>query len=119
MRSNGDEFNSSSLISFLPFFPVLASITPAVFAVAGSFANCNEPLVVVLLSISMSGQGFDTAGSVSNAFDLSPNYTGPINAIAFTISSGAALLAPFIVGILTPHVNILSLHNRFFLCLKS
>lgn len=56
------------------------------------------------MSISISGQGFDAAGSVSNVFDLSPNYTGPINALAFTISSGAALLAPFIAGILTPHV---------------
>lgn len=83
-----------------------ASITPAVFAIAASYSNCNETMAVILLSISISGQGFDTAGSVSNAFDLGPNYIGPINAIAFTISSGASLFAPFVVGILTPHVNL-------------
>lgn len=61
-------------------------------------------MVVLLLSISISGQGFDAAGSVSNSFDLSPNYISSINAVAFTVSSGAALLGPFMVGLLTPHV---------------
>lgn len=82
-----------------------ASITPAAFGIAASHSDCNVKLVVILLSIAISGQGFDAAGSVSNAFDLSPNYIGPINAIAHTISSGASLLAPFMVGLLTPHVN--------------
>ena len=83
-----------------------ASITPAIFGIAASYSDCNETIAVLLLSISISGQGFDAAGSIANAFDLSPNYIGVINSIAFTISSGAGILAPFIVGLLTPHVNI-------------
>lgn len=62
-------------------------------------------IVVILFSIAISGQGFDAAGSVANAFDLAPNYTGPINAFTFTISYGAALIAPLVVGLLTPHVS--------------
>lgn len=58
-------------------------------------------------SIAIAGQGFDTAGLVSNSFDLGPNYIGPLNAIVFTVTSGASLLAPFIVGVLTPQVLIL------------
>lgn len=87
---------------------VLASITPAVFGIAAAYSDCNETMVVLLLSIAISGQGFDAAGSVSNSFDLSPNYISSINAVAFTVSSGAALLAPFMVGLLTPHVNTLT-----------
>lgn len=86
---------------------LLASIIPAIFVVAASYAGCEELLVVILLSIATAGQGFDTAGTVCTSFDLAPNYIGPINAIAFTVSSGASLLAPYVVGILTPNVNIL------------
>lgn len=102
------QFNSDYKIDIL----FSASITPAVFGIAASYSDCNKTMAVILLSIAISGQGFDAAGSVSNSFDLSPNYISAINAIAFTISSGAALLGPFVVGLLTPNVNKLSLRNH-------
>lgn len=109
-----------------------ASIVPAIFVIAASYAGCDELLVVILLSISTAGQGFDTAGTVCTAFDLgkyfdctfsftfftskelirnlfpqflAPNYIGPINAVAFTVSSVASISAPYAVGFLTPHVS--------------
>lgn len=47
-----------------------ASVVPAIFVIAASYAGCDELLVVILLSISTAGQGFDTAGTVCTAFDL-------------------------------------------------
>lgn len=85
---------------------ILASIISSIFAISASYAGCDELLVVTLLTISIAAQGFNTAGTVLNLFDLGPNYVGPLNSIVNTVSSIAALLAPNIVGILTPHVRL-------------
>lgn len=78
---------------------------PAIFVIGASYAGCNEITVVILLSISTAGQGFDSAGTVCTAFDLGPNYIGPVNAVAFTVSSAASIFAPYVVGVLTPNVS--------------
>lgn len=80
---------------------------PAISVLAASFAGCDEVLAVVLLTISISGQGFDAAGIGLNGYDLSPNYVGPLNGFVTTIYTLAALIAPYSMGILTPHVNII------------
>lgn len=84
---------------------ISASVIPSIFAITASYAGCDELLVVTLLTISIAGQGFNSAGTILNLFDLGPNYIGPLNGITNSISSIAALLAPYIVGVLTPHVR--------------
>lgn len=85
---------------------ISASIISSIFAISASYAGCDELLVVTLLTISIAAQGFNTAGTVLNLFDLGPNYIGPLNSIVNSVSSIAALLAPNVVGILTPHVRL-------------
>lgn len=84
---------------------ISASIIPSIFAISASYAGCDELLVVTLLTISIAAQGFNTAGTVLNIFDLGPNYIAPLNSIVNSVSSIAAFLAPNIVGILTPNVR--------------
>lgn len=61
--------------------------------------------MVTLLSIATASQGFNTAGTLCTAFELAPNYIGPINGVSLTVSSVAESVAPYVVGILTPNVN--------------
>lgn len=78
---------------------------PAIFAVAASYGECDTTLVVTLLTIAISCQGFDVAALILNPLDLSPNYVGPLNSIVQSMFSTAALLAPFTVGVLVPNVS--------------
>lgn len=68
--------------------------------------------MVTLLTISISGQGFDAAGIILNGLDIAPNYIGPLNAIVQTMYSAAAIFAPYTIGILTPNVNITNFGNE-------
>lgn len=94
------------LSNFLWFlFFLSASIIPSIFAIAGSYAGCEELLVVTLLTVSIAGQGFNAAGTTLNMFDLAPNYIGVLTGVVNSVSTLASLLAPTVVGFLTPHVR--------------
>lgn len=53
--------------------------------------------------LTVGSMGFNAVGLVLNAMDLSPNYAGALTALTQTIGSVAGLLAPYIVGLLTPN----------------
>lgn len=82
-----------------------ATIPTAIFAILASYGDCNEAFVVTMFSLAISAQGFSSSGMTLIPFDLGPNYSGPLYAVVHTSYSVAALLAPFIVSIFTPHVN--------------
>lgn len=69
------------------------------------YAGCEELLVVTLLTVSIAGQGFNAAGTTLNMFDLAPNYIGVLTGVVNSVSTLASLLAPTVVGFLTPHVR--------------
>lgn len=70
-----------------------------------SYAGCDEILAVVLLTISISAHGFNSAGAAINLFDLSPNYVAPLNAVINSLATVVGITAPYMVGVLTPHVS--------------
>lgn len=86
---------------------ILASTLSSVFLISASYAGCDELLAVTLLTISITSQGFNTAGTILNIFDLAPNYMGPLNGLINIVSSVAALVAPYIVGKLTTNVRLM------------
>lgn len=43
-----------------------------------------------------------------SAYDLAPNYIGPLTATVFIMSAAASILAPYTVGLFAPHVRIRS-----------
>lgn len=66
--------------------------------------------------LTTSVQGFDTAGMNISAFDLAPNYVAPLSAIVHTVHSAASFFAPYIIGVLTPHVrNSIKLNSIMYL----
>lgn len=82
-----------------------ASLIPAVFLIAASYAGCNEILSVTFLTIAVGCHGFNAAGTILNLFDLAPNYVGALCGIGNTVTTTLGILAPYIVGILTPNVS--------------
>lgn len=84
-----------------------ASLVPAVFLIAASYAGCNEILAVTFLTISVGCHGFNAAGTVLNLFDLGPNYIGAMCGIVSTMTTVAGMFAPYIVSLLTPNVSLI------------
>lgn len=82
--------------------------------IAASYAGCEEILAVSLLTISIAGQGFNTGGTILNGFDLGPNYIGPLSGMVAGVSTISSLMAPYIVGLLTPHVSKCLKNTAFY-----
>lgn len=82
-----------------------ASILPGSLALAASYGGCDETLVITLMILTISVQGFDTAGMNICAYDVAPNYVAPLMAIVHTVHSAASFFAPYTIGVLTPHVS--------------
>lgn len=82
-----------------------ASVLPATFIISASYAECDHLLVVVLFIISIGMHAFLTSGLSINPMDLSPNYAGTLMSLANGAGSLTGILAPYSVGVLTPHVS--------------
>lgn len=70
-----------------------------------SYAECDKLMVVVYFTISIVFQG--VPGVSINPLDLSPNYAGILMGIGTTIGGMTGILAPYVVGVLTPHVSVI------------
>lgn len=86
------------------FISFAASLVPAIFLIAASYAGCDEVFVVTFFTLSIAAQGFNLAGTILNLFDLAPNYVGPLAGIVNSFATIAGMIAPYIVGLLTPNV---------------
>ncbi|XP_037911071.1 putative inorganic phosphate cotransporter isoform X2 [Hermetia illucens] len=87
-------------------FTTIAAIGPAVFTVLASYAGCSKTNSVVLFTIAMGLMGTFYPGMKVNPLDLSPNYAGTLMAIVNGIGAITGILAPYIVGVLTPNANL-------------
>lgn len=83
-----------------------ASVLPAAFIIAASYAACHHLLVVIFFTLSIGLHGFLSAGVSVNPIDLSPNYAGTIMSIGNGAGALTGILAPYSVGLLTPHVRV-------------
>lgn len=87
----------------LIFFP--ASIFPAIFILAATYAECNHLLVVIFFTLSIGLNAFMPSGLLANPIDLSPTYAGTIMSIGNAAGALCGIIAPFTVGLLTPNVS--------------
>ena len=83
-----------------------ASVGPAVFIVAASYAGCNRAAAVALFTIAMGTMGSYYCSMKVNALDLSPNYAGTLMAIVNGIGAFSGIITPYLVGALTQDVSI-------------
>lgn len=87
-------------------FTTIASIGPACFLVAASYAGCDRVIVVTLFTVGMSLMGCFYPGMRVNALDLSPNYSGTLMAIVNGLGAISGIITPYIVGVLTPNQTV-------------
>lgn len=68
-------------------FSIPASILAAVFFIAASYAGCDQTLVVLFFTLSVTSQALTIPGTYVNPLDLSPNYIGPLTALVNGVGS--------------------------------
>lgn len=73
--------------------------------ILASYSGCNTETVVILFTASMGLMGAFYPGMKVNALDLSSNYAGTIMAIVNGIGAITGIIAPYLVGLLTPDVS--------------
>ena len=96
---------SISITNARKLFTTIASVGPAIFIVAASYAGCNRLLVVFLFTIAMGIMGTFYPGMKVNPIDLSPNYAATLMAITNGIGAITGIIGPYVVGIMTPNVS--------------
>ncbi|KAL3613073.1 hypothetical protein CASFOL_043087 [Castilleja foliolosa] len=83
-------------------FTTIASVGPGICMILASYSGCDAFTVVILFTASMGLMGAFYPGMKVNALDLSSNYAGTIMAIVNGIGAITGIIAPFLVGLLTP-----------------
>uniref|UniRef100_A0A224XZM7 Putative inorganic phosphate cotransporter n=1 Tax=Panstrongylus lignarius TaxID=156445 RepID=A0A224XZM7_9HEMI len=81
----------------------LGAVGPAIGVILASYAGCNKSAVATLFTVGMGLMGFVYASLRVNSLDLSPNYSGTIMAIVNGLGSVSGMVAPILVGGLTPN----------------
>lgn len=61
--------------------------------------------VVALFTLAMALMGTFYPGMKVNGLDLSPNYAGTLMAITNGTGALAGIIAPYLIGVLTPNVS--------------
>ncbi|XP_046627274.1 putative inorganic phosphate cotransporter isoform X1 [Neodiprion virginianus] len=87
-------------------FTTIASVGPACFLIAASYAGCDRYVVVTLFTVGMALMGTFYPGMRVNSLDLSPNYSGTVMAIVNGIGALSGIITPYIVGVLTPNQTV-------------
>uniref|UniRef100_A0A1B0CQC4 Permease of the major facilitator superfamily protein n=2 Tax=Lutzomyia longipalpis TaxID=7200 RepID=A0A1B0CQC4_LUTLO len=95
-----------SITAARKWFTGIAAVGPAIFIVAASYAGCDRLPVVALFTIAMGIMGTFYPGMKVNPLDLSPNYAGTLMAITNGIGAITGILAPYVVGVMTPNRSI-------------
>ncbi|XP_050412208.1 sialin isoform X1 [Patella vulgata] len=81
----------------------------------GYISKEQRTLAVVFLSISTAFNGFSMAGYSSNLLDFAPRYAGVICGICNFIGTVPGMVAPIVVGVLTPHKSQEEWRDVFYL----
>lgn len=87
-------------------YTTLSFSVPGAFLVAASFGGCNRALAVTLFTVAMGFMGAYYSGMKVNALDLSPNFAGTLMGITNGIGAITGIVAPYLVGALTPNRTV-------------
>lgn len=92
-----------------------AMIIPAICIIAASYAGCNRTVVVIFFTIAVTMMGGNYSSILLIPSDLSPTYAGSIMSIANGMGTFAAILAPYVIGVLTPNQTVSEWRNVFWI----
>lgn len=97
-----------SITNSRKLFTTIASVFPSIFIMLASYAGCSKTMVVVYFTLAMGFMGTFYPGMKVNPLDLSPNYAGTLMALTNGIGAITGIVAPTLVGVMTPNVSIFS-----------
>ncbi|PZC86354.1 hypothetical protein B5X24_HaOG209073 [Helicoverpa armigera] len=98
-------------------FTTIASIGPGICMILASYSGCNTDAVVILFTASMGLMGAFYPGMKVNALDLSGKYAATIMAIVNGIGAITGIIAPYLVGLLTPDSTLVQWRLVFWIAL--
>ncbi|KAG6442390.1 hypothetical protein O3G_MSEX002284 [Manduca sexta] len=98
-------------------FTTIASVGPGICMILASYSGCDTQVVVILFTASMGLMGAFYPGMKVNALDLSGNYAGTIMAIVNGIGAVTGIIAPYLVGVLTPDSTLVQWRLVFWIAL--
>ncbi|XP_014232240.1 putative inorganic phosphate cotransporter [Trichogramma pretiosum] len=81
----------------------VATIGPAICTIVAAQSGCNRVVSVSALIVGVTCMGAALPSIKINVIDLSPNYSGFIMALANGLTGVTGMLAPYVVGLLTPN----------------
>ncbi|KAL5009865.1 hypothetical protein ScPMuIL_012170 [Solemya velum] len=82
----------------------LGTVVPAIFLVITGYMDCfHQTEAVILLTLSMAFCGFQFSSFFINHGDIAPKYAGTVFGITNTGASAPGILAPYVVGAITPN----------------
>ncbi|XP_052803963.1 uncharacterized transporter slc-17.2-like isoform X1 [Mya arenaria] len=82
----------------------LGTVVPGIFLVLTGYMDCNHKIeAVVLLSLSMGFCGFQFSSFFINHGDIAPRFAGTVFGFTNTGASVPGIIAPYIVGAITPN----------------
>ncbi|KAL4709892.1 hypothetical protein ACJJTC_003855 [Scirpophaga incertulas] len=79
---------------------------PAIIIILASYSGCNRTEALVLFITSMTFMGGSYSSVKINAMDIAPNYAGMCSAFANGIAAVAGIIAPYLIGMLTPDQTV-------------
>ncbi|XP_025084617.1 sialin-like isoform X2 [Pomacea canaliculata] len=98
-------------------FQVMAFVGGAVCIVCVAYLNCTQRgLVVFLLCLCFSFLGLNTSAYCVNHIDLAPRHAGVLFGITNTAATIPGMIAPLVVGALTPNGTAEEWRRVFFVC---
>ncbi|PSN49739.1 putative inorganic phosphate cotransporter [Blattella germanica] len=97
-----------SITSARKLFTTIASLGPAAGMIGASYAGCDRTATVALITVGTAFMGTFYPGMKVNALDLSPNYAGTLMAIVNGVGAITGIVTPYLVGVLTPDVSIIT-----------
>ncbi|CAG9094103.1 hypothetical protein JYU34_012843 [Plutella xylostella] len=98
-------------------FTTIASVGPGICMILASYSGCDAQTVVILFTAAMGLMGAFYPGMKVNALDLSSNYAGTLMAIVNGIGAITGIIAPYLVGLLTPDSTLVQWRAVFWITL--
>ncbi|KAJ8683375.1 hypothetical protein QAD02_019167 [Eretmocerus hayati] len=83
-----------------------AALCPGFFLLASSYAGCNRLIFLVFYITAYAFTGCTICSVLVNPVDLTPKYAGALMGLVHGTGVLCAIIAPYVIGILTPNQTI-------------
>lgn len=94
-----------------------AATGPGICIILASYSGCHSTLAVFWFIAAMTLMGSYYSGMKINALDITPNYAGTTTSLVNGIAAIAAIITPYLIGLLTPDVSSSSVASTFIISL--